>query len=214
MLSHSVFVHMQQVSVAKHFRKYEVDGTVHGFDVSWLRRYLDGLGQSGKHQAVPGKDDLFVPEGFDSFFSNLKQFPLSIGDQAFNSPDLSSKELTCLIKRQDRVENVLFLKIPVFSDIVNAAKNLACFITDNSGNLVGCPDEKFSLFAFAVRVLSRVESALAMKHLAQQIIGGFFRHAFEVRVPGQAIDLSIDADELSIVVEHLFEMRHEPFFID
>src|SRR5207249_7428336 len=112
MLSHSVFVHMQQVSVAKHFRKYEVDGTVHGFDVSWLRRYLDGLSQSGKHQAVPGKDDLFVPEGFDSFFSNLEHFPLSIGDQAFNSPDLSSKKLTCLIKRKIGWRMFLSSKFP------------------------------------------------------------------------------------------------------
>src|SRR5947207_10260928 len=174
MLSHSVFVHMQQVSVAKHFRNYEVDCTVHGFDVSWLRRYLDGLGQSGKHQAVPGKDDLFVPEGFDSFFSNLEQFPLSIGDQAFNSPDLSSKELTCLIKRQDRVENVLFLKIPVFSDIVNAAKNLACYITDNSGNLVGGPDKKFSLFSYYVRSLTIVVTVISIMQLSMKINACFF----------------------------------------
>ena len=94
------------------------------------------------------------------------------------------------------------------------------------------PAIELPLVAFAVGVLGGIKSAVRMRHVAQDVIenvaGGvgvirFLRRAAHSRFPlnfgfgisdfgfGNQVGIEIELRELRLVVEHLLEMRHEPF---
>ena len=57
------------------------------------------------------------------------------------------------------------------------------------------------------------EGIVVDPHLAQQPGDGFFDSYPEQVVAGRGISPIAQADELGVVVEHFFEMRHQPFGI-
>ena len=76
--------------------------------------------------------------------------------------------------------------------------------------LIVRPAVEFPLVAFAVGVLGGIESAVGMRHVAQDVGEDVARR---VRVPDVAADevgVQIKLRELGIIVEHLLEMRNEP----
>ena len=111
------------------------------------------------------------------------------------------------------MEDILFLEVALFTYIVDAAEDFARFLAKNLADLFFSPDKEFSFFPFAVGILSRVESALGVKHLTHQVVDSFIDHLLEKRISRDAIDLRVDADELGVVVEHFLEMGHEPFLV-
>src|SRR5215467_15571287 len=112
------------------------------------------------------------------------------------------------------MENVLALEVSEIADIVDASENLTRFVAENFIDFLGGPDEEFAFFSFAISVLGCIKSTLAVKHLPKQIIGGFLGHIFEQLVPCDTIKLGVDTQELSVVIQHLLEMGHQPFLVD
>src|SRR5262249_30466049 len=111
------------------------------------------------------------------------------------------------------MEDILSLEVAFFTYIVDAAEDFARFLPKNPSDFCLGPDKEFPLFSFAVGILCGIESALAVKHLAHQVGHGFIDHLLEKRLSGDAINLRVDTNELSVVVEHLLEMGHEPLLV-
>ena len=72
------------------------------------------------------------------------------------------------------------------------------------------PEEEAALLAFAVGVLGGVEAALGGEQLALEVVedgAGEFGVACRA---GLAVQLQVQSWQQSVVVQHLFEVRHEP----
>ena len=109
------------------------------------------------------------------------------------------------------MQDIFFFEVSLLADVVDAAKNFASLGAKDSIHFIGSPNEKFSFLALAVGILSRVEAALGMMHLAQQIARGFFNYRFKKRFAGDRVRVRINAEQLGIVIEHFFKMGHQPF---
>ena len=77
-------------------------------------------------------------------------------------------------------------------------------------NLVFRPDEESSLLAFGVGIGGGIESAGFIGHLTQNVVTGFSRNPGEIGARGDLECFQIGPDQQRIVVEHLFEVGHEP----
>src|SRR5438067_8491773 len=66
----------------------------------------------------------------------------------------------------------------------------------------------------AVRILSRIESALRRSHIALDIIKNVTRGCCEFRIASDLKRVEISARQLRLVVKHLLEMRHVPARVD
>ncbi len=78
--------------------------------------------------------------------------------------------------------------------------------------LIG-PDIELALDSFAVGVEGAGEAALRGDHVAQHPVGGLHGAAFEQWRAGLLPQLGQKFEELGVVVEHLFEVGHQPALI-
>ena len=67
--------------------------------------------------------------------------------------------------------------------------------------------------AFAVGILGGIKPAAGMRHVAQNVIQNVARSvsAWLRVIPRSRVRVKVELRELRVVVEHLLEMRHEPF---
>jgi hypothetical protein len=72
------------------------------------------------------------------------------------------------------------------------------------------PDVEFALDALAVGVGGRVVGAVRLLHFADDVVEGFTRYARVLGLARGLICFEVHARELSIVVQHFFEVRHQP----
>ena len=75
------------------------------------------------------------------------------------------------------------------------------------------PDEERARDALAVGVLTRVEAATLVLHLAQHVIERLARDAGMILVTAAKPLLEIARHQQCVVVQHLLEVRHEPLTI-
>ena len=81
-------------------------------------------------------------------------------------------------------------------------------------HLLARPAIEFAFLAFAVGVFSGIESAFRMRHIAQHVADDVARDVGKPRVATGQIGVEIEVHQLRVVIEHFFEMRHEPLSID
>ncbi len=81
-------------------------------------------------------------------------------------------------------------------------------------DLAGRPGEELALLALAIGILGGVETALRRGHLSRDVIQCLFGDTPVERVAGYEVGVQVQATEQSIVVQHLLEMRHEPFRVN
>ncbi len=89
-------------------------------------------------------------------------------------------------------------------------------LAEYAGNFVGLPDVELSLFAFAVGVQARVEAAVRGAHLPPEKVDGFSDRPDQrpVAATAAAPGLRVDPQQLTLVVEHLFEVGNAPMRVD
>ena len=109
------------------------------------------------------------------------------------------------------MQDIFFFEVSLLADIVDAAENFTGLCAEEPVNFIGSPDEEFPFLALAIGILSRVKPASGLKHLAQQIVRGFFDHRFKKRLAGDRVRVRIDAEKLGIIIEHLLKVGHQPF---
>src|SRR5678815_1324526 len=76
------------------------------------------------------------------------------------------------------------------------------------------PAVKLAFMAFAVSVLRRVEASLGMCHVSQDITKYPARDLSVAGLAAHQVSVQVELGELSVVVKHLLEVRHEPLCID
>ena len=64
-----------------------------------------------------------------------------------------------------------------------------------------------------IGIFGRPESSFGRSHIAQNIIQGAARGHGEARVAGDLERLHVRHDQLRLVVEHFFEVRHKPLCV-
>src|ERR1044071_2047386 len=148
----TVFIRVQQETLAKHLVKDKFHRPPRGVDTGGIPGNPDRGGQPGKRQTVPRGDNFIIAKRLDPLLPLGKKFFFGIDDQLFDDRRLRAKIFASLLDTQDRVQDFFLLEISRFRDVVNAAKSLAGLIAEHSGYLIGSPDEKFSFFTLAVGV--------------------------------------------------------------
>ena len=112
------------------------------------------------------------------------------------------------------MRDVVTLEVAFRRDVPVAADEVHVAGLDDARDLGGRPDEVPAFLAFAVGVGGGVEAALGIPHVAQQVVERLLGDAPEPRLAGHLEGLEIEPGQLSVVVEHFLEMRHEPVGID
>ena len=76
------------------------------------------------------------------------------------------------------------------------------------------PHVELAFVAFRVRVERRPVAACGRLHVAHDPVCGFGRDAAEQLFAGRERRVRVDAQQLAVVVQHLFEVRNHPVLID
>ena len=80
-------------------------------------------------------------------------------------------------------------------------------------NFRGRPGVKLALFAFAVGVVAAVETAIFVTQFAHHKVQRFLDDTTVERLLRYLISVQVGAGQQGVVVQHLLEVGHQPFFI-
>ena len=75
------------------------------------------------------------------------------------------------------------------------------------------PAVEFALVPFAVGIFGGVIAAVGMRHVAPEVTNDVPRHVGETRLAADEIRVEVEIEQLRVVVEHFFKVRHPPFGI-
>ncbi len=107
----------------------------------------------------------------------------------------------------------LFPVVPRLRDAEDPGKPLPVLLPEDPEDLVLRPEVKLPLLALAVRVFRRVKPSGRIGHLTQDIRDHLPGGPGELLSPRREVGLRIRYDEKRLIVEHLLEVRDEPFRI-
>ncbi len=161
-----------------------------------------GPGEGGDGQAVPACQQLFVPMRADAAGADLQQL----------CPDRGEAGIFGVIPVQG--ENVAPLEIAGRGHAEGPDGQLGFRRRQlcADGSLV--PEVEGALGAFGVGVLTTIEPAFGVLQLSQQVIGGLNGDAGKEGATALAAGTAGGEHQQRLVVEHLFEMRHQPPAVD
>src|SRR5690606_23890767 len=111
------------------------------------------------------------------------------------------------------IQNVLAFEIARVAYIKIRDKPCCICVPEDPGYLLRCPDNALPFLASAVYALGRLESAIAIRAVAKNIVKRLNRAPAKQIVARDLKQREIDPGELSVVVEHFLEMRHKPYGI-
>ncbi len=163
--------------------------------------------QRGDHQAVPVGEDLVVEAGTNAAGACGQQL-LAQGAQMGFGFDASQRLVI------ETVGNVVAFEVAGLRDVVGGRENLGILLTEDLANLPKGPDVELAFLPFAVGIERGCESAAFADHLTQQPGDGFVDALGEQRFMRFAPDFGEEVEQQRVIVEHLFEVRHEPALVD
>ena len=108
------------------------------------------------------------------------------------------------------VEDVAALEVAARRNPEESGEHRPLFAAQRFLDFVQRPDEELALYALAVGVGSGVEPAGRPGHFPQDVIQRFFGDAAVQRPPAGQPGVEVQPGQQSVVVEHLFEVRHQP----
>src|SRR3972149_2038095 len=111
------------------------------------------------------------------------------------------------------MQDVLFLKITLFRDIIKITEYSPLLLTQYFYNLIRRPDVELAFNTFAVGVLSGIEAALRRGHVPQHISKDTLCNISKKCLFCSLICLCICDGKQRLVIEHFFKMRNEPVLI-
>ena len=111
------------------------------------------------------------------------------------------------------VQDVLFLKIALFRNVIKITEYLPFFFTQYSYYFIRRPDIIFSFYSFTVGILGGIETTLRRGHVPQHISKDIFYNVSIKFLPRGLICLNISHRKQRLVIEHFFKMGNEPVFV-
>ena len=191
-----------QAPVLHHICGDETERASRGIDPCGLGEHRTGIGKRGDHQPVPIGEDLVVPTGADPRLARLEEDRAGRGERRF---------VTVIAKLGPlgSVEDGFSFPVAFGRDVVGVLEPTGV----GPQQIVGLrrrPDVVLAFLAFAVGIEGAGEAAALGHHLPQHP-GHRLGDAHGIkRALGLGIDQGEDVDHLGVVVEHLFEMGHQP----
>ena len=113
----------------------------------------------------------------------------------------------------EAIENVVAFKISVRRDVVATCEISRVGLAQDRGNFARRPDVEFAFLALRIGVERCAKGAVRRYHLAGNPADSFLGALAEQRVAASLVGERQQFENLRIVVEHLFKMRHEPFLV-
>src|SRR6185369_16266505 len=107
------------------------------------------------------------------------------------------------------IQNIFLFKVTFFRNVVIEIENSAVAFAENFYDFRRSPDKKPPFDALAVCILRRIKTATRIKHFPPDVFESFSCCPPKEFILGDLIKMQVDADQLSVVVEHLLEMRNE-----
>ena len=104
-------------------------------------------------------------------------------------------------------------EVSVLGDAEAADGHVEFLRRQQRGQFRARPAVEFSLDAFAVGIFGGIKTTVWMRHVAQHVVEDVPRHRCVPRFAADEKRVEVKLRELRIVVEHLLEVRHEPFGI-
>ncbi len=184
-------------------------------DIARLFQRGAGQGQGVDRQAVPTDQHFVVQARLHALGSHGQQLATVLGQLLGQLPRVAAQNAGRLNQRLGQVQDIAApSKLPASLTSYTAQTAWPRSGPSTPSISAGRPDVKLAFVAFAVGILRAVKAALGVGHLAQDKVAGFPRHAGKVGVARGLKGLDIAAGQQGVVVEHFFEMRHQPALVD
>ncbi len=166
------------------------------------------LGERGDGQPVPRRDDLVVPARPGA--------QLTGGEQP--RPHIGGAGLVRGLRRRELEHRGAFFEGALVGHREELRGEHGVLLAQYLAQLRGSPDVVGALDVLPVRVLAvgvqrGGEAALGRAQFADHEVGGLQRHATGEPGSGGAPQVGVDAAEQRVVVEHLLEVRDDPFAV-
>ena len=198
---------MEQATIVRHHRApHKMEGLDRDIEPVLTFKHARGLGDGGDRQSVPIRQNLIVAPRPDAAFAQREQDGAVSRQRAF-------RLLVQQLDRSQTVEDGLAAfpiafavdAICAFEEWRAHAQRFAYFSF--------APSVEFAFLAFAVGVETAGETAARRTHLARDPLDRL-GHAQAIQFATLVLpDLGQQFDQLGVVVEHFFKMRHEPSIV-
>ena len=115
--------------------------------------------------------------------------------------------------RARHVRDVLAFEVTRLREVVISAEEGSVSLSQTNLNLLDVPDKKLAFVTFRVCVLGRIKTSGRISHLVQHVIEDPRHRVARQLFLTHLKVVKIEPGEKGIVVEHLLEVRHEPFCV-
>ena len=172
-----------------------------------------GLGKRSHHQAVPRGQDFVVPRRTGPAGARSQQFVAGRGEE----PDVARLQFRVLnaqhIQSRQRIGIAVVDEIPLPGHAEVANGDIAFGRRQDGGHRGQGPAVEDAFPAFAVGVFRRIESAVGIGHVAEDVAQDVPCRVGMSGFAAGLIRLDINTGEQGVVVQHLFEVGYQPFFV-
>ena len=206
----AVLPRAEKTAVGVQRLKHEGRVELRGLAVAWLAERARRLGQRPQRQAVPRGGHLVVGGRWHAGRALLEQAgahrPEALEERVAGEPERAPRGLGAV----GHVQYVAPLEVAGPTHAVVAVEDRRVGLAERGLDLPLLPHVVLPLHALAVGVLGGEEAPQGVAEVAEQVVEGFLHDGPERFVPGEPVSMEIGAGELSVVVEHLLEVRDPP----
>ena len=180
-----------------------------------------GGGEGGDGHTVPCGDDFIIAQGAGSAVAVSEQGVAQGGPAALKPGRIDGGTLLGkrLLKMQRAGAGVF--EVALFTDAIDGADggSSGC-VAECFHHLGGGEDIEAALFAFAVGIFAAGEGSAGQAQVCKKVAGNAVGDGLPALGVGRALlgagqrgGAGVDAEQLGVVVEHLFEVRDEPMIV-
>ena len=197
-----------------HFGQYKIGGFLRRGQERVVAGNQIRLGEGGNRQTIPRGEDFVIGRRRDAFFAFGQKATFQFPNLGGNLIGTKVDPLVHGLGMRSQVQDVsTTLEIAVGGDAEVFTKPTR-FRAQRLPDLIDGPGIISALFAFAVGILSGIETAFGVGHLRLQIAEDSARYIDVVFLARHLVGLEVRDDQQGVVVEHLLKMRHQPGLID
>ena len=203
-----------QLTARAHFLPHEFSGVQRRRLIALAAEGFCAFRESGDHHAVPGGNDFLIAMRRFAFASRFRQ-PFAHGIEPLVECAQAHAELFCLLaggEGQMQHARTAF-EIAFKAHAERGSGEISLILAQRVFQLGLRPHIKDAFLALAIGIARGIKSALRRRHVVQHIIQRAPRTGGEIFLSRQTVCAHQRLGYQRLVVEHLFEMRHQPFLV-
>ena len=166
-----------------------------------------------EHQAVPGRQHLVVALRAHALRARGGHLALGRGQQGLLRPGQGGVGDAQHVLVRQRLGMAVVNEVALLGDAEVADRHFELLGREQLRQLRARPAVELALVPFAVGVFRGVEAAVRVGHVPQHVIEDVARDLGVAGLAADQVGIEIQLRQLRVVVEHLLEMRHQPFGI-